>query len=91
MSPFDKRRGNQDSPGRRVKEHTLVLFNDNVNSFNHVIETLSEICHHDELQAEQCAILTHMKGFCEIKRGKYEELLDLQNQLTTQMLLVTLD
>ncbi len=91
MSPFDKRSGKQDSSDKKVKEHTLVLYNDDVNTFNHVIHTLEDVCDHDGIQAEQCAILTHTKGFCEIKRGNYAELLDLRNLLTAQKLKVTID
>ncbi len=91
MAPTGKSRGKHDSPDKKVKEHTLVLYNDNVNTFNHVIQSLEDICDHDGLQAEQCALLTHTKGFCEIKRGNYTELLDLQNLLTAQKLKVTID
>lgn len=48
-------------------ERTLLLVNDEVNSFDHVIKSLVEVCGHDELQAEQCAVLTHIKGGCVIK------------------------
>jgi ATP-dependent Clp protease adaptor protein ClpS len=46
---------------------TLLLINDDVNSFDHVIKSLVEVCGHDEIQAEQCAVLTHIKGGCVIK------------------------
>lgn len=48
-------------------ERTLLLVNDNINSFDHVIKSLVEVCGHDEIQAEQCAVLTHIKGGCVIK------------------------
>ena len=51
------------------EEKSLLLINDDVNSFNHVIKTLIDICGHDEMQAEQCAVLTHHKGGCVIKMG----------------------
>ena len=44
-----------------------MLLNDDVNSFEHVIRSLVDVCGHDELQAEQCAVLTHIKGGCVIK------------------------
>ncbi len=56
----------------RVKE--LVLYNDNYNTFDHVIDCLEIICDHDVIQAEQCALFTHNKGFCIIKKGKLDEL-----------------
>ena len=39
--------------------HEIVLHNDDVNTFDHVINTLIRVCKHDELQAEQCALLVH--------------------------------
>ncbi|WP_310555775.1 ATP-dependent Clp protease adaptor ClpS [Flavobacterium sp.] len=52
----------------------IVLFNDDVNTFDHVIETLIRVCKHDELQAEQCALLVHYKGKCTVKTGSLDEL-----------------
>src|SRR5690606_18779547 len=52
----------------------LILFNDDVNTFDHVIDTLIRICNHDLIQAEQCAMLVHYKGKCSVKTGSYEEL-----------------
>jgi ATP-dependent Clp protease adaptor protein ClpS len=47
----------------------LVLYNDDVNTFDHVIKSLVEICGHDPVQAEQCATIVHYHGSCEIKCG----------------------
>lgn len=52
----------------------IILFNDDVNTFDHVIDTLVRVCNHDDLQAEQCALLVHYKGQCTVKTGSYEEL-----------------
>lgn len=52
----------------------IVLYNDDVNTFDHVIETLIRVCKHDELQAEQCALLVHYKGKCTVKTGTLDEL-----------------
>ena len=52
----------------------IVLFNDDVNTFDHVIDTLIRVCNHDELQAEQCALLVHYKGKCTVKTGTFDEL-----------------
>ncbi|TGD59044.1 ATP-dependent Clp protease adaptor ClpS [Flavobacterium humi] len=52
----------------------IVLYNDDVNTFDHVIETLIRVCNHDELQAEQCALLVHYKGKCTVKTGAFDEL-----------------
>ncbi|MBE0668725.1 MAG: ATP-dependent Clp protease adaptor ClpS [Bacteroidales bacterium] len=60
--PWGRMRGQEE-------EKSLLLINDDINSFNHVIKTLIDICGHDEMQAEQCAVLTHHKGGCVIKMG----------------------
>ena len=52
----------------------IVLFNDDVNTFDHVIDTLIRVCKHTSEQAEQCAILVHYKGKCTVKTGSYDEL-----------------
>jgi ATP-dependent Clp protease adaptor protein ClpS len=52
----------------------IVLFNDDVNTFDHVIETLIRVCNHTAEQAEQCAILVHYKGKCTVKTGTLDEL-----------------
>ena len=52
----------------------IVLFNDEVNTFDHVIETLVDVCKHSYEQAEQCSLLVHYKGKCTVKTGVYEEL-----------------
>lgn len=52
----------------------IVLYNDDVNTFDHVIDTLIRVCSHDEIQAEQCALLVHYKGQCTVKTGSFDEL-----------------
>lgn len=52
----------------------LVLFNDDVNTFDHVIETLIHVCEHTPEQAEQCTIIVHYKGKCTVKTGSYDNL-----------------
>jgi len=52
----------------------IVLYNDDVNTFDHVIDTLIKVCEHTSEQAEQCAILVHYKGRCTVKTGSYDEL-----------------
>ena len=59
----------------------LILFNDDFNTFEYVIESLIEICHHEPEQAEQCALIAHFKGKCGIKVGSYNELVPINNQL----------
>jgi len=52
----------------------IVLYNDDVNTFDHVINTLIYACDHTPEQAEQCSILVHYKGKCTVKTGDYEDL-----------------
>ena len=52
----------------------LILHNDDVNTFDYVIETLVEVCEHDPNQAEQCALIAHYKGKCGVKTGTLYEL-----------------
>ncbi len=51
---------------------TLVVFNDEVNSFDHVIDTLIKVCRHERVQAEQCTYIIHFNGKCQVKKGTYE-------------------
>ena len=53
---------------------TLILYNDDINTFDHVIKSLVEVCGHDPVQAEQCAMIVHFKGSCDVKIGILEVL-----------------
>ena len=59
----------------------IVLFNDDHNTFDHVIDALIDICEHDLVQAEQCALITHFKGKCGVKEGSFEELKPIHKEL----------
>ncbi|HYC87204.1 MAG TPA: ATP-dependent Clp protease adaptor ClpS [Chryseosolibacter sp.] len=50
----------------------LIVFNDDVNTFDHVIDTLIRVCKHTTEQAEQCTMLIHYKGKCAVKSGTYD-------------------
>jgi ATP-dependent Clp protease adaptor protein ClpS len=52
----------------------LVVFNDDFNTFDHVISTLMKVCRHSPEQAEQCTWIIHYKGRCSVKKGTFEEL-----------------
>ncbi|MAP55370.1 ATP-dependent Clp protease adaptor ClpS [Altibacter sp.] len=56
------------------KENVIVLYNDDVNTFDHVINTLIYACDHTPEQAEQCSIIVHYKGKCDVKSGSYDDL-----------------
>ena len=52
----------------------LILYNDDVNTFEHVTESLIKVCRHDPVQAEQCTYLVHYTGKCVVKNGPYKKL-----------------
>lgn len=55
-------------------QHEIILHNDEVNTFDFVIDSLIEVCDHTLEQAEQCTVLVHYKGKCAVKTGEYDEL-----------------
>lgn len=57
-----------------VDKKDLIVYNDDFNTFDHVIEALVKVCKHEVVQAEQCTWLVHYKGKCQVKRGEYEKL-----------------
>ena len=57
-----------------IGTYNIVLYNDDVNTFDWVIDSLVELCDHSPEQAEQCALLVHYKGKCQVKSGSYNEL-----------------
>lgn len=90
--------GSQITPNERVVNTTdennlklLILYNDDVHTFDYVIKTLVEVCKHTSHQAEQCATIVHHKGKCDIKHGDYEELKPIKDQLTERELIVSID
>lgn len=64
----------------------IVLYNDDVNSFLHVITCLMLYCEHDKHQAEQCALIVHHNGKCAVKGGSYEKLKPICEALLDQKL-----
>ena len=59
---------------KESKLHEIILYNDDFNTFDHVIETLIIVCDHTPVQAEQCSLLVHYKGKCAVKTGTYKDL-----------------
>ncbi len=84
-----KKKNFQDEGGGEI--YSLVLHNDDIHTFEYVIESLMEICNHDSEQAEQCTYLVHFKGKCDIKRGTYEYLLPFKKGLRRRGLIVTIN
>ncbi len=63
---------NQDQVSNIVKN--LILFNDDIHSFDYVIDSLVKVCKHNLEQAEQCTLIVHYKGKCAIKSGTQKQL-----------------
>ena len=74
MSNQHKKQEDFDVLEQELNLHEIILFNDDVNTFEHVIESLVDVCNHSSVQAEQCAYLVHFKGKCAVKTGEYDEL-----------------
>lgn len=79
---IQEQKSSQDQ-NQATNEHELhlILFNDDVNTFDHVIHSLIEVCGHNEDQAEQCAIIAHYKGKCSIMNGSTDKLMPIKNML----------
>ncbi len=59
---------------QETEQHRIILHNDDFNTFDFVIESLMEVCEHNLHQAEQCTMLVHYKGKCDVKTGDLEDL-----------------
>jgi ATP-dependent Clp protease adaptor protein ClpS len=64
------------------REQSLILYNDDYNTFDWVIESLMKVCNHDPLQAEQCSLIVHYRGKCAVKDGSYDRLKPMKEALT---------
>ena len=64
-----------------VDEQNVVIYNDDFNTFEHVIATLIKVCKHTNEQAEQCTWLIHHKGKCAVKSGEFEKLVPIKNAI----------
>jgi len=71
--------------------HHLILHNDDVHTFDYVIASLMDICHHEIHQAEQCAYIVHHNGRCDVKNGAFDVLHPMKDKLTSKGLSVTID
>jgi ATP-dependent Clp protease adaptor protein ClpS len=74
-----------------LQKGTLVLHNDDVNTFDYVMKTLVEVCDHSLTQAEQCATITHYKGKCDVRSGGMKEMKELRYELISKGLKATVD
>jgi ATP-dependent Clp protease adaptor protein ClpS len=71
--------------------YSLVVWNDEVNSFDWVIQTLIEVCNHSTEQAEQCAMIIHTQGKYSVKQGSYEELKPMCDAITERGIGATIE
>ncbi len=73
------------------ESHNLIVWNDDVNTFDWVIESLVEICDHEAVQAEQCALIIHHKGKCGVKKGSFDDLRPQAEALIDRGIQATID
>ena len=71
--------------------YSLVVWNDEVNSFEWVIQTLIEVCNHSTEQAEQCAMIIHTQGKYAVKQGSYDELKPMCDAITDRGIGATIE
>ena len=76
---------------RKTSQRVLMLYNDDVNTFDFVISTLQELCGHSAEQAEQCAMIVHNNGKCDIKRGSVKQLKPLFEALCDRSLTAAIE
>ncbi len=69
----------------------LVLYNDDFNTFDFVIETLIDVCGVEPLQAEQITLVVHYKGKCGVKSGTLNELKPVYNEMINRKLTVSIE
>ncbi len=74
MSTREKIQEEIDVLEQEVNQHEIVLYNDDVNTFDFVINSLINVCDHTTEQAEQCTYLVHYKGKCTVKTGELDDL-----------------
>ena len=70
----EQQESSQDTLEAVQNDNELVVFNDEVNTFDHVINTLIRVCKHSNEQAQQCTLIIHFKGKCTVKTGPIEKL-----------------
>jgi ATP-dependent Clp protease adaptor protein ClpS len=74
-----------------TSSYQLIVWNDEVNSFDWVIETLVDVCGHTTEQAEQCAMIIHFKGKYAVKDGHYDSLKPLKEAITERGINATIE
>ncbi len=86
-----KRKPSESQKEEATNKYFLVLHNDDVHSFDYVIDALIDICDHDYEQAVQCTVITHHKGSCDVRKGEFETLKQMKDALTEKELSATIN
>lgn len=91
-----EKKRHSESPGssavaEKNAARNLILHNDEVNTFDFVIDSLIEVCEHNIVQAEQCTYIVHYKGKCDVKKGAFDELKPMKDGLVSKGLTATID
>jgi ATP-dependent Clp protease adaptor protein ClpS len=73
------------------EENSLILHNDDIHTFDYVIESLVDVCEHSTVQAEQCTFIIHYKGKCDVKKGSFDFLKPMKDCLIERGLNATID
>lgn len=79
--PYIQEQQNEDTDTLWVENAKLIVWNDDVNTFDWVAQSLIEVCDHSPEQAEQCTLLIHYKGKCQVKSGAFEDLVPMKDAL----------
>ena len=64
-----------------VKTHKLTIYNDDVNSYEYIMACLIRFCKHEQIQAEQCAMIAHNTGRCTVKTGNFNDIFEMHKDL----------
>jgi len=76
---------------KKSDKKALILYNDDFHFFDFVINALIKVCNHTETQAEQCAMIVHYKGKCDVKQGLIKQLKPMHEGLIEQGLNATIE
>ena len=88
MSTEEQKSPLSETEDKEGEIHSLILFNDDFNSFDFVIETLIDVCEHDFMQAENCAWITHYRGKCAVRKGPLDDLKPRFDEMSSRTLTV---
>jgi len=89
MKPIEKE--DEDALCSDIEETKVVLWNDDFNTFEWVIESLIDVCNHSLQQATQCSLIVHNNGKCVVKQGETPKMKRIKNKLQLRGLAVTIE